>query len=173
MEERARELSAGIYNMLKNTKRQSTSVSTILNKVARSDEQLEGNLSTMLQRARGTKQYWFLRHSELKCMIRYFGPPTLFLTFSCAEYESTDIGIYLKRVNGISDDTECSIGMLCTGDPLSVSRQFFSKFHSLFQSVKGDVLGKVAHHYWKKQYQTRGAPYCHVLLWIEAARDRL
>ena len=34
-----RELSAGRYNMLKNTRRQSTSVSTLLNQVARSDEQ--------------------------------------------------------------------------------------------------------------------------------------
>ena len=42
------ELSAGIYNniMLQNTRRQSTSVSTILNQVTSSDEQLEGNLST-------------------------------------------------------------------------------------------------------------------------------
>ena len=44
-----RELSAGIYNMLKNTRRQSTSVSTLLNQVDRSDEQLESNLCTMLQ----------------------------------------------------------------------------------------------------------------------------
>ena len=119
-----------IYNMLKNTRRESTSVTTLLNQVDRSDEQLEGNLCTMLQNVRGTKQYWFLRHSELKYMIRDFGPPTLFLTFSCAEYESTEIGTFLKRVNGIPDDTKCSIGKLCTEDPLSVSRQFSLKFHS-------------------------------------------
>ena len=44
-----RELSAGIYNMLKNTRRQSTSVSTLFNQVACSNKQLEGNLCTMLQ----------------------------------------------------------------------------------------------------------------------------
>ena len=166
-----RELSAGIYNMMKNTRRQSTSVSTLLNQVACSDEQLEGNLCTMLQSVRGTKQYWFLRHSELKCMIRDFGPPTLFLTFSCAEYESIDIATYLKRVNGIPESTKRSIGKLCTEDPLSVSRQFSSKFHSLFQCVilKGQVLGKVAQFYWKKEYEARGAPHYHVLLWIEGA----
>ena len=164
-----RELSAGIYNMLKNTRRQSTSVSTLLGQVARSDEQLEGNLCTMLQSVRGTKQYWFLRHSELKCMIRDFGPPTLFLTFSCAEYESTDMATYLKRMNGIPDDAKCNIGKLCTEDPLSVSRQFSLKFHSFFQTViiKGEVLGKVAQLYWKKEYPARGAPHYHVLLWIE------
>ena len=78
-------------------------------------------------------------------MIWDFGSPTLFLTFSCAGYESTDIGTYWKGVNVVTDDTKCSIGKLCTKDPLSVSRQFSSKFHSLFQCVilKGEVLGKI------------------------------
>ena len=113
-----RELSAGTYNMLKNTRRQSTSVSTLVNQVDRSDEQSEGNLCTMLQSVRGSKQFWFLRHSELKCMIIDFGPPTLFLMYSCAEYESTDIGTYLKRVNGIPADTKGSIGRLTLSSKL-------------------------------------------------------
>ncbi len=69
------------------------SVSTLLNKVDISDEHLEANLCTMLQSVRGTKQYWFLRQSELKCMIREWGSPTLFLTFS---YESPDIRVSEK-----------------------------------------------------------------------------
>ena len=157
--------------MLKKTTQQTTSVSTLLSQVAHSDEQLEANLSTMLQSVRGTKQYWFLRHSELKCMIRDYGPPTLFLTFSCAEYESTDIAEYLKILNDIPIESHCNIGKLCTEDPVSVSLQFSSKFHSFFQTVirKGQVLGKVDHFYWKKKYQARGAPHYHVLLWIEDA----
>ena len=35
--------------------------------------------------------------------------------------------------------------------------------------VKGEVLGKVDHFYWKKEYQARGAPHYHVLLWIQDA----
>ena len=35
--------------------------------------------------------------------------------------------------------------------------------------VKGEVLGKVDHFYWKKEYQNRGAPHYHVLLWIRDA----
>ena len=59
------------------------------------------------------------------------------------------------------------IGRLCTEDPISVSRQFLFKFHAFFQTVlvKGEVLGKVEHFYWK-EYQNRGAPHYHVLLWI-------
>ena len=35
--------------------------------------------------------------------------------------------------------------------------------------MKGEVLGKVDHFYWKKEYQARGAPHYHVLLWIRDA----
>ena len=142
------------------------SVSSLLSRVQVSNEHLEANLSTMLQSVRGTKQYWFIRQSELRCMIREWGSPTLFLTFSCAEYESPDITEYLRRVNDVSASYD--IGKLCTEDPISVSRKFSLKFHAFFHTVlvKGEVLGKVKHFYWKKEYQARGAPHYHVLLWI-------
>ena len=52
-----RELSSGVYNLLKSTRRQSMSVSMLLEQVNTSDEQLEARLSTMLQSIRGTKQF--------------------------------------------------------------------------------------------------------------------
>ena len=164
-----RELSAGVYNLLKSTRRQSMSVSMLLEQVNSSDEHLESHLCTMLQSVRGTKQYWFIRHSELKCMIREWGSPTLFLTFSCAEYESPDITEYLMKVNNVPPSY--NIGKLCVEDPISVSRKFSLKFHAFFRKViiKGEVLGKVDHFYWKKEYQNRGAPHYHVLIWIRDA----
>lgn len=86
-----REVAAGVYNVLKCTRSQPMSVNQLLSKVQASDEHLEANLTTMLQSVRGTKQYWWLRQSDLRCMIRHWGSPTLFLTFSCAEYEWADI----------------------------------------------------------------------------------
>ena len=164
-----RGISAGIYNLLKSTRRQSVSVGKLLDQVNTSDEHLEANLCTMLQSVHGTKQYWFFRHSELKCMIREWGSPALFLTFSCAEYESSDITEFLRMVNGVPPGY--SIAKLCVEDPVSVSRKFSFKFHAFFQKVilKGQVLGIVDHFYWKKEYQNRGAPHYHVLLWVRDA----
>ena len=68
-----RELSAGVYNLLK-----AMSVRKLLDIIKASDECLEANFCTMLQSVRGKKQYWFLRNSELKGMIREWGSPTLF-----------------------------------------------------------------------------------------------
>ena len=87
--------------------------------------------------------------------MREVGTPTLFLTFSCAEYKSVDIAEYLRMMNDAPASYD--IGKLCTEDPVSVSRQFSRKFHAFFKEaiVKGEVFGKVDHFFWKKEYQVR------------------
>ena len=138
-----RELAAGVNNLLKTSKTMSMSVSNLLQKIVISDDHLEADLSTMLQSVCGTNRYWLVRKSELQCIVREAGPPTLFLTFSCAEYESADIINYLKIVNDVPDGYNAD--KLCTEDPISVSRQFSAKFHAFFRSVviNGQVLGTV------------------------------
>ena len=54
-------------------------------------------------------------------MIREHGPPSLFLTFSCAEYDSPGIASYLHKVNDVPDGYP--IDKLCAEDPLSVAIQ--------------------------------------------------
>ena len=72
---------------------------------------------------------------------------TLFLIFSCAEYESTDIMDYLQKINNVP--FTYNIGNLCAEDPISVSGQFSLKFHSFFNTVliKSSVLGEIDHFY--------------------------
>ena len=91
------------------------------------------------------------------------------LTFSCAEYDSVDIDRYLRKVNKVPKSYP--IERLCIEDPIFVSQKFLQKFHNFFDTVliKGAVFGEVTHSFWKKEYQSRGAPYYHVLLWIKDA----
>ena len=91
----------------------------------------------------------FMRKSDFDCMVREWGSPTFFCTFSCAQYESPDIIEYLRKVNNVPDSYDN--GRLCTEDPISVSHQFSHKFHQFFNIVinKGGVLGPVEHFYWK------------------------
>ena len=162
------ELAAGVYNLMKGTRKHALPVGEFMDRVSTSDEDVEAHLSTVFQSVRGSKQYWYLRRSEVNCMVREYGSPTLFLTLSCAEYESLEITRYLRKVNNVSNSL---IGKLCTTDPISVSRKFSQKFHYFFNIVilKGKVLGPVAHYFYKKEYQVRGAPHYHILLWIDDA----
>ena len=124
-----RELASGVYNLLKSTTQQRMPVGLFLDKVSASDSDVEANLSTMFQQIRGTKQYWFQKSSDLKCMLQEWGSPTLFLTFSCAEYDSPDISTYLRKVNSVSDSYP--IGRLWCEDPISVSRSRNSTHSSI------------------------------------------
>ena len=65
-----REISAGIYNMLKSTRQQAMPVGEFVDRVSSCDQEVEGNLCTIFQRMRGSKQYGFLRRSEVLCMVR-------------------------------------------------------------------------------------------------------
>ncbi len=96
-----REIKSGIFNCIKNTRSRQASVRELLVRLESNNAELEGNLSTILQSVSGTKQYWHQRRSELNALIRDFSPPSLFLTFSCAEYNSADITEYLKLVNAL------------------------------------------------------------------------
>ena len=93
-------------------------------------------------------------------MVREYGSPTLFLTLSCAEYDSIEMSTYLRKVNNVSD----KLAKLCIEDPISVSRKFSQKFHDFFDTVilKGQALGPVSHYFYK-EYQARGAPHYHIL----------
>ena len=58
-----RELSAGVYNVLKSHSARPMSAGNIMSKLDANDQQLEANLSTMLQTVHGTK-YWFTNQTR-------------------------------------------------------------------------------------------------------------
>ena len=121
------ELAAGVYSLMKGTCQHALPVGDYLDRVSNSDENIQANLSTVFQSVRGSKQYWYLRHSEVMCIVREYGSPTLFLTLSCAEYGSLEISNYLRKVNDVPGGYP--ISKLCVEDLISVFRTFSQKFH--------------------------------------------
>ena len=128
-----RELAAGVYNLMKGTRRHALPVGEFMDILSSSDEDVEANLSTVFTNMRGSKPYWFLKRSQVNCMVQEYGPPTVFITLSCAEYDSVEIANYLRKINDLPDSYP--IGKLCTEDPISVLRKFSQKFHDFFQKV--------------------------------------
>ena len=74
-------------------------------------------------------------------MVLEYGTTTLFLKFSCAEYESAVITNNLRKVNSITSSYD--IGELGTEDPLFVTRKFLLKYRRLLLIFisKCSVLG--------------------------------
>ena len=72
-----RELASGVYNTLQASRARSMAVSNLLQMVDSNNEHLESNFYKIVRSIRGTKQYWYVRQSELKCMVRDCGSPML------------------------------------------------------------------------------------------------
>ena len=63
------------------------------------DESINRNLSRVLSKIPNTPQYWSSHRNRLEAQIEKFGPPSLFITFSPAEYDWVDAYEYLKYHN--------------------------------------------------------------------------
>ena len=54
-------------------------------------ENVEQKLNCALKNVRGTSSFWQNQYHNLNAMDAVFGPPTWFLTLSCAEYGWADM----------------------------------------------------------------------------------
>lgn len=109
------ELAAGVYNFPKGTRQHALPVREFMGRVLRSDDDV---LTPFFQCMCGSNQYWHTRRSELLCIVREYGLPSIFLTLSCAQYDNPEIDSYLRKVNKVSDSYP--ISRLCTGSCVCV-----------------------------------------------------
>ncbi|KAK7573658.1 hypothetical protein V9T40_004699 [Parthenolecanium corni] len=135
----------------------------------------------MLAIDRGSPSFWSEKMKELLAMIRQLGPPTLFLTVSAAETRWTEL---LKLLVKILDDKEMNDEDIenlnykekcefIRRDPVTCARYFDHKFNELFRILKNK--NGLFHNYYvidyyiRVEFQQRGSPHCHCLLWLNNA----
>ncbi|XP_078535010.1 uncharacterized protein LOC144821653 [Lissotriton helveticus] len=149
------------------------SAKEFMDKVQQKDSVLDSHLINLMVCQRGTNEYWYRRHGDLKCMLRNLGAPTWFLTLSCAEYAWEDLLEFLQEANAnIENINYKTPGELCSLDPVNVCRYFNHRFEAMMSFLtnkKNPPLGEVLDFFWRKEYQARGAPHIHMLLWIKDA----
>ena len=113
-------------------------------------------------------------------MIRQLGPVTLFCSFSSAETQWTHLLRILgklvdkkeysdKELENLNWEEKCR---LIQGDPVTCARHFdnqFNQFLKTFLISSGHPLGKIANWFYRVEYQQRGSPHIHMLIWLEQA----
>ena len=117
---------------------------------------------------------------DIFAMIRQLGPATLFCSFSSAETQ----WIHLLRILGkLVDDKDYSDTelenlnwdekcRLIQSDPVTCARHFdyqFNQFLKHFLMSSAAPLGKIADWFYRVEYQQRGSPHIHMLIWLEDA----
>ena len=133
-----------------------------------------------LRALRGSPPYFEKAKKDIFAMIRQLGPATLFCSFSSAETQ----WIHLLRILGkLVDNREYSDNelenlnweekcRLIQCDPVTCARHFdyqFNQFLRHFLMSSATPLGKIADWFYRVEYQQRGSPHIHMLIWLESA----
>jgi len=133
-----------------------------------------------LRALRGSPPYFEKAKKDIFAMIRQLGPATLFCSFSSAETK----WIHLLRILGkLVDNKEYSDtelenlnweekSRLIQSDPVTCARHFdfqFNQFLRHFLMSGAAPLGKIADWFYRVEYQQRGSPHIHMLIWLEDA----
>ena len=111
-------------------------------------------------------------------MIRQLSLPTRFISLSAADTRWTDL---LKMLAKLNDDIEYSEKeieqltwqektKLVQKDPVTCSRYFEHRVQEFLNTVMKSScqpIGKVKDYFYRVEFQQRGSPHIHMLVWIE------
>ena len=130
-----------------------------------------------LNTVRGSPPYFQAVAKDLFAMIRQLGPATFFTSFSAAETRWKHLlKILGKVVDGVdySDENVDNLTWaekcrLIQSDPATCARHFDRQVQLLFRFLKDDVepLGPLVDYFYRVEFQQRGSPHIHCLLWIK------
>eukprot|EP00889_Picochlorum_renovo_P006318 jgi/Picre1/33348/NNA_008672.t1 len=103
----------------------------------------------------GSRAYFRKKRYDTYALARAFGNPSLFITMTC-------------NPNWPEIQREIRHGQAAQDRPDIVSRVFHAKLRQLKDDlIKGKVFGEAKALTYRVEYQKRGLPHVHMLLWLE------
>ena len=135
----------------------------------------------MFETDRGSPAFWEQKKKQVFAAIRQLGKPTLFLTLSPAETKWLELLVILKSVVDHVEVTEEEVKQmeysekvrLIRSDPVTVARYIEHRMTQLFKllKMKNSVFREhyVIDYYTRCEFQQRGSPHWHSLLWLHNA----
>ncbi|XP_026470005.1 uncharacterized protein LOC113373956 [Ctenocephalides felis] len=135
-----------------------------------------------LKNIRSSPAFWEDKKKKLLAMIRQLGRPTFFLTLSAAEsqwpellktlmkYSEYNKNISLREAYALDHNTKTT---LIRNDPVTCSRYFDYKVNKFMWMLRqaNSIFGEyeVIDSYERVEFQQRGSPHEHILLWLNNA----
>lgn len=164
---------SGIFTQMNVMAGKQFTASEFLGKVKINDDELEPNLHTVMNKVRNSKQYWNQVSSDLRAFNQARGPAHIFLTLNPAEYNWMDLKEFLVvHCKDLPNIDTIQFNDLLNIEPGLVAYYFNQRFNSFFAKVlfaHNGPIGKVTGYFWRREYQSRGAPHMHIKLWINGA----
>ena len=133
-----------------------------------------------LRALRGSPPYFEKAKKDIFAMIRQLGPASLFCSFSSAETQWPHLLRILGKLVDNKEYTDTELEnlnwqekcRLIQSDPVTCARHFdyqVSQFLRNFLMSSLAPLGKIADWFYRVEYQQRGSPHIHMLIWLEDA----
>lgn len=172
---RRRNQSSGNFFVKKFSHNDDSDLQSLKQSIRNGDHSFVHEISYFGKQVVGSDSYWRNKRSELYTWINHHvemgnGPPTYFLTLSCAEYHWPDImrlvqeRILIKTGKSVHFDAKHSTIVQMMNDYSSVVQEYFQQRVRLWLSTVGkDILG--IQHYWLR-YEfapSRGQIHAHIL----------
>ena len=134
----------------------------------------------IFRQLRNYPAYLESRKKDIFAMIRQLSLPTWFMSLSAADKRWTDLLKMLAKLNNGVDYTNKDIeGLtwqektkLVQKDPVTCSRYFDHRIQEFLNTIlksTSEPIGKLRDFFYRVEFQQRGSPHIHMLVWIENA----
>lgn len=130
--------------------------------------QFADNIMYFAAGLRSTRQYWRQRCAELLEMVAQIGTPTVFFTLSAADYHWADIFKLINPNIEPENLTDKQRRDLMHENP-HLTAYYFQKRAGIFITKIMRKFFKVKDYWYRFEWQWRGSPHVHGLLWLENA----
>ena len=134
----------------------------------------------IFRQLRNSPPYLEARKRDIFAMIRQLSLPTWFISLSAADTRWTDLLKMLAKLNNDAELTDTDIEnmtwqektKLVQKDPVTCSRYFDHRVNEFLSTVlksNCEPIGKVKDYFYRVEFQQRGSPHIHMLVWVENA----
>ena len=134
----------------------------------------------IFRQLRNSSAYLETRKKDIFAMIRQLSLPTWFMSLSAADTRWTDLLKMLAKLNDGIDYSEKELEnlswqektKLVQKDPVTCSRYFDHRVQEFLNTVlksSCEPIGKLLDYFYRVEFQQRGSPHIHMLVWIENA----
>ena len=134
----------------------------------------------IFKNVRSSPPYFESKKKELMAMIQQLGIPTLFISLSAADTKWTELlqtiyistrktNISIQQLEQMSWHEKCD---LISKDPGTCALFFNNRVKKFFKHIlksPHSPIGKLENFFYRVEFQHRGSPHIHALLWIKNA----
>ena len=134
----------------------------------------------IFRQLRNSPAYLEMRKKDIFAMIRQLSLPTWFMSLSAADTRWTDLLKMLAKLNDGIEYSETELEKLTwqektklvQKDPATCSRYFDHRVQEFLNTIlksSSEPIGKVLDYFYRVEFQQRGSPHIHMLVWVENA----